>query len=259
MNLKHVMVTGYDATFARLIADASVVDSILVGDSLGMVIAGHESTLEVTMDHMIYHVEAVARGLAKSSSRKLPLVIADMPVGSYQTEVEALRNAQKLIQAGAGMVKLEGPVIEQVVELRSHGIRVCGHIGLTPQSIQDYRVQGKSEGDAQRLKAEAKALDAAGVELLVLEMIPAPLAQEITDATKAVTIGIGAGADCGGQVLVLYDLLGLNRDFNPKFLRKFTQGADWVNEAITTYATEVREQHFPTAKHSFGISSELSH
>lgn len=257
---KHVMVTCYDATFAKLIADAGIIDSVLVGDSVGMVVGGDTSTLNVTLEQMIYHVRAVSRGMRNSTvSEKKPLVIADMPVATYETCEMALRNASRLVEAGAEMIKVEGAVMEQVVALRNAGFRVCGHIGLTPQSIQDFRVQGRSSEEADRLRAEARALDLAGVELLVLEMIPAPLAAEITQNLNAKTIGIGAGKNCGGQVLVLYDLLGLNKEFNPKFLKKFADGAQFVEAALSAYASEVQGERYPGIKHSFGIPSELNH
>ena len=252
---KHLMVTCYDATFARIVGRSAAMDSVLVGDSLGNVIQGKDSTTEVTMEQMLYHIAAVARGLHSSGVSQLPLLIGDMPIHSYETAEAAIKNAHKILNAGAEMVKVEGPVLDVVKALRDEGIRVCGHIGLTPQSIQDYKVQGKTDVEAERLLAEAQALDVAGVELLVLEMIPAALAKKITESVSAVTIGIGAGPDCGGQVLVIYDLLGLNPDFNPKFLKKYGNGFDFVSEALKNYSTEVRMGEFPGEKNSFGVSS----
>jgi 3-methyl-2-oxobutanoate hydroxymethyltransferase len=248
---KLVMLTCYDATFARILADTNVVDYILVGDSAGMVIGGESNTLSVKLQDLFYHTQSVSRGLKNSKSNKKPLLISDMPVNSYRTPEESIENAKILIKAGAEMVKVEGPVHEQVRALRQQSIRVCGHIGLTPQSIQDYKVQGRSEQEADRLLSEAVSLQLAGVELLVLEMIPASLAERITTHIKIPTIGIGAGKGCAGQVLVLYDLLGLNPDFHPKFLKTYTNGYANVSAAIENYAREVRENLFPDDAHQF--------
>ncbi|MDB5036855.1 MAG: panB [Bacteriovoracaceae bacterium] len=248
---KHIMVTCYDATFAKLIAETGAVDSVLVGDSLGMVIQGHDSTLSVSMDQIRYHVAAVARGLHKAKVEKKPLLIADMPVDSYNTIDSAIQNAKSLISVGAEMVKVEGAVSDRVAALKKEGIAVCGHIGLTPQSIQDFKVQGKTELEAQRLLREAKDLSNAGVDLLVLEMIPSSLAKKITESISTPTVGIGAGVYTSGQVLVLYDLLGLNPDFNPKFLKKFMNGAESVSHALKSYSDEVRAEVYPSEKNSF--------
>ncbi len=245
---KHLMVTCYDATFARLIARSEAIDSVLVGDSLGMVIQGAASTLEVSLDDIIYHTRAVRRGLGNSRS---PILIADMPIHSYENSSLAVENAQRLIDAGADMVKVEGPVEDSVRALRAAAIRVCGHIGLTPQTIQDYKVQGRNPAAAARLKQEARCLEEAGCEMLVLEMIPRGLAREITTAASIATIGIGSGADCSGQVLVLYDLLGLNLDFNPRFLKRFTEGGKWTMKALQDYRDAVCLGHFPSQENSF--------
>jgi 3-methyl-2-oxobutanoate hydroxymethyltransferase len=249
--MKHTMITCYDATFAKIIADSNAIDSVLVGDSLGMVIQGHNSTLPVTTQDMIYHISAVAMGLAQSTSAKKPLLIGDMPANSYSTVTYAKRNAALMLNAGAQMVKVEGPVVEIVRALRDEGISVCGHIGLTPQSIHDFKLQGATSAESDRLWQEAKDLEAAGVELLVLEMIPAHLAKKITESIKIPTIGIGAGAHCSGQVLVLYDLLGLNAEFNPKFLKKFLDGYSLIRQAICEYSEEVRSGSYPSEQHSF--------
>lgn len=248
---KKVMVTCYDASFARLLTDTESVDYILVGDSLGMVVGGFENTLTVTMHDMIYHTAAVCRGVAASKSSQKPIVIADMPVGSYDQPSVALENAELLMKAGAEMVKLEGPLVESVRAIRSKEIPVCGHIGLTPQTILDFKVQGKVAAEADRLITEAKNLEAAGVQLLVLEMLPGELAKKISSLISIPTIGIGAGVDCGGQVLVLYDLLGFNPDFNPKFLKKYADGATMIREAVSEYAKEVRSANYPDDAHSF--------
>lgn len=249
---KHVMVTCYDATFARILSDTEAFDSLLIGDSLGNVIQGESSTVSVTMDQMIYHTKAVARGAARAT--RPPLLIADMPAGSYLSPSLAVENAQALIEVGAQMVKLEGNVSPVVKALVEKDIRVCGHIGLTPQTIHDYKVQGRTQAEAERLMEEAKVLEAAGVELLVLELIPWELAKEITEAVKIQTIGIGAGSHCDGQVLVLYDLLGLNPDFSPKFLKKFADGYQWVKEAASRYSHEVKTGSFPQKENAFSMN-----
>jgi len=246
-----VMLTCYDATFARLCAQVEGIDYLLVGDSAGMVIAGHQSTVPVTLDQMIYHTSAVARGLASiPRTSKLPL-IADLPFGSYEDERSALQSSRRLIDAGASMVKLEGPCDRVIQALVSEGIEVCAHIGLTPQTIHDFKVQGKSESEAARLKIEAQTLERAGAQLLVLEMIPASLAKEISDAIAIPTIGIGAGPHCDGQVLVLYDVLGLNASFNPKFLKKFMDGENLIVSALKTFASEVKTGIYPDENQSF--------
>lgn len=254
----HVMVTCYDATFSRLIGSVPHIDSLLVGDSLGMVIGGESNTLSVTLDDIRYHLKAVVRGLSQVSQQvsHRPTIVADMPVGTYDDPDQALANAQSLIAAGADMVKVEGPVSHVIKKLREYGIRVCGHIGLTPQSILEFKVQGTSDSDASRLIEEAQLLDRSGIEWLVLEMIPAPLAATISKAVQALTIGIGAGAECDGQVLVLYDLLGFNPQFNPRFLKKYLNGADLVVSALSQYSQEVRERKFPGVEHQFGLKKD---
>ncbi len=247
---KIVMVTCYDATFAHLVEEAGV-DAILVGDSLGMVIQGHEHTLPVTLDDVIYHCRAVARGCSR------PHLVGDLPFGSYQTTVDdALRSATRLMKEGAVQaVKLEGgePFAEAVHRMTTAGIPVMGHLGLTPQSVHQfggYKIQGRTPSAAERLKHDARCLQEAGAYAVVLEGIPAPLAAEVTAELSIPTIGIGAGIGCSGQVLVLYDLLGLNDAFNPKFLKKFDNLHQRVVEAVGNYAREVRTSDFPTARHS---------
>lgn len=248
---KIAMLTGYDASFAALL-ERNGVDVILVGDSLGNVLQGQKSTLPVTLDHMAYHTECVARGCNR------PLIVADMPFGSYQeSPTQALRNAARLMAAGAQMVKLEGGAFmaETVRFLVERGIPVCAHIGLTPQSVHQlggYRVQGRSEADAARLKADALALEQAGAALVVLEMVPAALAAELTASlTSMATIGIGAGAQCGGQVLVLHDMLGVYPGKKARFVRNFMEGAASIDEAVARYVTSVKDGSFPAAEHCY--------
>lgn len=247
---KIVMVTCYDATFARLV-DAAEVDAILIGDSLGMVIQGHEHTIPVTLDDVIYHARAVARGCQR------PHLVGDLPFGTYQANVDdAVRNAARLMQEGAVQaVKLEGGerVAPAVARMTEAGIPVMGHLGLTPQSVHQfggYRIQGRTVSAAEKLLNDARCLQEAGAYSLVLEGIPLKLAEQVTDALSIPTIGIGAGPACDGQVLVLYDLLGLDDRFNPKFLKKFDNLQERVIAAVGNYAREVRTGDFPTARHS---------
>jgi len=249
-----VMITAYDATFARMLDEAGA-DILLVGDSLGMVVQGNDDTLSVTVDDMIYHCRAVARGAKRAH------VVGDMPFLSYQvTPEEALRNAGRIIAEGhAQSVKLEGgrtvaPVIERMV---GAGIPVMAHVGLTPQSVHamgGFRVQGKSEQDAQRILDDAKAVQDAGAYALVLEGIPGPLADRITEALEIPTIGIGAGVGCDGQVLVCYDLLGLTADLHPKFVKRYDQLFDRGVAAARAYCEEVRARTFPGPEHTFGLT-----
>lgn len=249
-----VMITAYDATFARMLDEAGA-DILLVGDSLGMVVQGNDDTLSVTVDDMIYHCRAVARGAKRAH------VVGDMPFLSYQvTPEEALRNAGRIIAEGrAQSVKLEGgrsvaPVIERMV---GAGIPVMAHVGLTPQSVHamgGFRVQGKSEEDAQRILDDAKAVQDAGAYALVLEGIPGPLADRITEALEIPTIGIGAGVGCDGQVLVCYDLLGLTADLRPKFVKRYDELFDRGVAAARAYCDEVRARNFPGPEHTFGLA-----
>jgi 3-methyl-2-oxobutanoate hydroxymethyltransferase len=246
-----VMVTAYDHPFARL-ADAAGVDVLLVGDSLGMVVLGHDSTLPVTMADMLHHARAVAR------ARPRALVVADLPFMSFQVSPsQAVRNAGRLLQqGGVEAVKLEGgtrvlPMIEAIVRA---DIPVMGHLGLTPQSVHrfgGYRVQGRGPAAGKLLLQEARALEAAGCFALVLEAIPAPLAARITAALAIPTIGIGAGADCDGQVLVLHDLLGVNADFAPRFVRRFGEIGRQTREAVAAFAAAVRSGAFPANEHTY--------
>jgi 3-methyl-2-oxobutanoate hydroxymethyltransferase len=244
------MLTCYDASFARLL-DAQGVDCLLIGDSLGMVIQGLDSTLPVTLDEVAYHTRCVARGLGAA------WLIADMPFGSYQAGPQAaLDSAVKLMQAGAKMVKLEGgawlaPTIAFLVE---RGIPVCAHLGLTPQSVHalgGYRIQGRSDSDAERLLADARALDEAGAALIVLELIPAALAARVTQAVTMATIGIGAGRDVSGQVLVLHDMLDVYPGKKPRFVRNFMQGQPDIGAAVAAYVAAVKDRSFPGPEHGY--------
>ena len=246
---KIAMLTCYDASFAALL-DRAGVDALLIGDSLGMVIGGHASTLPVTLDEMIYHTRCVAAGARQA------LVLADMSFGSYQASREqAYANAARLMAAGAQMVKLEGgawlaPTVEFLV---ARGIPVCGHLGLQPQSVHrvgGYKAQGKTEASARVLREDAQALAMAGIELLVLEMVPASLAAEITAQGTVPTIGIGAGPGCSGQVLVLYDMLGIYPK-PARFVRNFMTEGKTIEVAIGAYVTAVKDGSFPAAEHCF--------
>jgi 3-methyl-2-oxobutanoate hydroxymethyltransferase len=246
-----VAMTAYDVLFARLLEEAEV-DLILVGDSLGQVVLGYDSTIPVTLDEMIHHARAVKRGAPGT------LVVLDMPFMSYQASVEdALRNAGRALkEAGVEAVKLEGGherTCETIRALVGAGIPVMGHIGLTPQSVHalgGYRVQGRSEASAELIHKEAAALEEAGVFAMVLELIPAALAAEISSSLTVPTVGIGAGAGCDGQVLVLYDALGLNPGFKPRFLKLFADLHGAALDGVRAYAREVRERTYPDEEHS---------
>ena len=246
-----VMLTCYDAAFARLLEQAGV-DVLLVGDSLNQVLAGHENTLSTTLDQMIYHAASVRRGSRRA------LVFVDLPFLTYQVSIpEAIRNAGRVLQeSGAHGVKLEGGVhmAETVSALVERGIPVVGHLGLTPQSVNalgGYRVQGREDKSAERLLTDAQALEAAGACAIVLELVPAAVAGRISKALAIPTIGIGAGPHCDGQVLVLHDMLGLNEQFSPKFLKHYAQLGESVRVAVRAYAAEVREGKYPGKEHSF--------
>jgi len=252
---KICMVTAYDATFARILDDAGA-DVLLVGDSLGMVVQGNDSTLPVTMDQMVYHSKAVSRGSKRAH------VVGDLPFMSYQNSVEeAVRNAGRLVsEGGVGSVKLEGgaefsQTIERIVRA---SIPVMGHLGLTPQSVHKmggYVVQGRDEQTARRLLEDAVALEAAGCYAVVLEGVPLELAKQITARLSIPTIGIGAGKHCDGQVLVCYDLLGLNPDFKPKFVKRYADLFTGITQAAQSFFTEVRAETFPDTDHSFHSTS----
>jgi 3-methyl-2-oxobutanoate hydroxymethyltransferase len=253
-----VMLTCYDATFARLL-DQGGAEMLLVGDSLGMVIQGHEHTLPVTLDEMIYHCKAVVRGSKQAH------VVGDLPFGSYQSSPEeALHSGIRMMkEGGVQSVKLEGGArsVESVARLTEAGVPVMGHLGLTPQSVHQlggYKLQGRSLDAAHRLIEDAIALQDAGAYALVLEAVPAPLAARVTEVLSIPTIGIGAGAECDGQVLVIYDLLGLDDRFHPSFLKKYLNLSAQVSEAVGEYASEVRSRTFPGAEHSQQGAAELA-
>jgi 3-methyl-2-oxobutanoate hydroxymethyltransferase len=245
------MLTAYDATFARLF-DRAGIEVLLVGDSLGNVIQGQTTTLPVTMDQMVYHCAAVRRGTERAH------LVGDLPFGSYQASAdEAVKNAMRLCaEGGAESVKLEGggeyaEVIQRIVRA---GVPVMGHIGLTPQSVHKlggYVVQGRTEEKAQKLLDDAKALEQAGCYALVLEMMPAELSAEISRSVSMPVIGIGAGAGCDGQVLVCYDLLGMNPDFTPRFVKKYLDLASLIDDAARKYKEDVREGSFPGPEQTF--------
>jgi 3-methyl-2-oxobutanoate hydroxymethyltransferase len=247
---KLVMLTAYDASFAA-ISEAAGVDILLIGDSLGMVIQGHDSTLPVTMAETEYHVRSVVRGSQKA------FILADMPFGSFQESKEqAFRNAARLMAAGAQMVKLEGGavMVETTRFLVERGIAVCAHIGLTPQSVNTlggYRVQGKGESAVEKLVADAKALEAAGAAIVLMEAMPAIAARRVTEALTVPTIGIGAGPDVSGQVLVGYDMLDIYPGRKARFVKNFMAGAPSVKAAIEAYVREVKAKAFPGPEHCF--------
>lgn len=256
---KIAMLTCYDATFAKLCAAAGV-DILLVGDSLGMVLQGAENTLQVTMQDMIYHTKCVAAGAPDT------LIITDMPYGSYEhSQPEALANAQNLIDAGAHIVKIEGggEMVNTARHLVKNGIAVCSHLGFTPQSVQQlggYKIQGKTDESAQKILHDAIQMSAAGVCMVLLEMVPAALAKQISEHLQIPTVGIGAGVNCDGQVLVLQDLLGIytgpaskkSGEYKaPRFAKNFLSDTGSIEKAITSYVQAVKNKSFPAAEHSY--------
>lgn len=254
---KITMLTAYDYTTAKLL-DESGADTLLVGDSLGMVMLGYDSTLKVTVDDIIHHTKAVARGAKRA------MVIADMPYLSYHVSVEeTIRNAGRLIQEGdAQAVKLEGgeEILDMVKGLIRAQIPVIGHLGLTPQSVNmmgGYKVQGKSEAQAKKLINDAKLLEEAGVFGIVLECVPRQLAELISKSISIPTIGIGAGVGCDGQVLVIQDMLGMYSDLTPKFVKQYRKIGDDIRTGVKEYIQEVKEGVFPEEKHSFTIKKEI--
>ena len=247
---KITMLTCYDASFATLLETAGV-ETLLIGDSLGNVLQGHETTLPVTLRDIVYHTACVARGAKRA------FIIGDMPFGTFQlSPPETFRNAAEIMAAGAQMVKLEGgqPMAETIAYLVQRGVPVCGHLGLTPQSVHQlggYKVQGRQQNDAERLLEDAKLIEEAGAGMLVLEAIPSPLAKQVTEALRIPTIGIGAGVDCSGQVLVLHDMLDVFPGKKAKFVKNFMQGAGSIQAAVERYVKEVKAKTFPDRDHSF--------
>jgi len=246
-----VMLTAYDASFAWQL-EAAGVDVALVGDSLGMVVQGHTSTLPVTLEHMVYHTSAVARGLSAT------LLVADLPFMADRDVAHALEAGARLVgEAGAAMVKIEGGgahVLDAIAALTARAIPVCAHLGLTPQSVHrfgGFRVQGREQAAADRVLADALAVQAAGAELLVMEGVPVALGRRVTEALAIPVIGIGAGPDCDGQVLVIHDMLGITPGKRPKFSKDFLAGHDSVGAAIAAYAEDVRSGAFPAPEHCF--------
>lgn len=247
---KIACLTAYDASFATVLDEAGI-DIILVGDSLGMVVQGHETTVRVTVDDMLYHSRAVARGCERA------MLMVDMPFMSYSSSAQALETARRLMQeGGAHMVKLEGGMreVETVQKLAEQGVPVCGHIGLQPQLIHKlggYRVQGRDNHQATKMIEDAVELEKAGADVLLLECVPAFLAAEITANLSIPTIGIGASPDCDGQILVLHDILGITAGHVPKFAKNFIQGKESIQDAIGSYVADVKAGKFPAAEHCF--------
>jgi len=242
---KITMLTAYDYQIARILEEAQI-DIILVGDSLGMVFQGQPDTKQVTMEAMVYHTQVVARG-AKNT-----LIVSDMPIHSYDTPTQALTNAKQLLQAGAQAIKIEGNQTAVLSKLRETDIPIMGHVGLLPQTAEEFRVQGKTPQQADKIWRDALALDEAGVFSIVLECIPEWLARKITQDVKAPTIGIGAGQHCDGQVLVVTELLGLvGKDHLPKFVKHYAQLTDIIREAVKEYIDEVIKGKYPEKKHTY--------
>ena len=246
---KFTCLTAYDFTFARVLDDCGV-EVLLVGDSLGMVIQGQPTTLPVTVDDMVYHTRAVCRGARNA------LVITDLPFLSHTSPAQALENAARLMREGAHVVKLEGGAYlsETIHELSKFGIPVCAHLGLQPQSVHKlggYKVQGRTDDGAEKMLEEAKLLQEAGADLMLLECVPADLATKITQILHVPVIGIGAGAHCDGQVLVLHDVLGITADIKPKFVKDFMQGQTSIQAAIKAYIQAVKSGSYPSQEHSF--------
>lgn len=248
---KVTVLTAFDYSLARILDHAGI-DIVLVGDSLGMVALGHGSTRPVTMADMLHHTRAVSRAVSRA------LVVADMPHGSYRTSPDAVRNARRLtVQGGADAVKLEGgaEIERQITAILSAGIPVMGHLGLLPQSVEtaaDYRVKGQTKTEADRMLADARLLDGLGVFAMVLECIPSPLAAKISKAVKCPTIGIGAGASADGQVLVTADMLGMQSEVRPRFVRRYAELENTIEKAVKKYCGDVAEGRYPSSSESYG-------
>jgi 3-methyl-2-oxobutanoate hydroxymethyltransferase len=246
---KIAALTAYDASFAKLF-DEQNIDVLLIGDSLGMVLKGEDSTLGVSVDDIAYHTQCVRRGAARA------FVIADMPFMSYATPEQAYQQAATLMRAGASMVKLEGGewLLDTVCGLVERSVPVCGHLGLTPQSVNvlgGFKVQGRSQDQAEALIASSQALENAGIQLLVLECVPSSLAKRISDMLSIPVIGIGAGADTDGQILVMHDMLGISANYMPKFSKNFLAQTGDIRSAVSTYIDDVKHNTFPSSEHWF--------
>lgn len=248
---KIACLTAYDASFARL-ADAAGVEIVLVGDSLGMVVHGHGTTVGVTNEHIVYHTQAVATGLSRA------FLMADMPFLSFATRDAAIHGAQQLMQkGGAKMVKLEGGAVQaDIVEfLTARGVPVCGHLGLQPQMVHKlggFKVQGREDALAKQMREDARVLEQAGADMLLIECVPSGLARSITQSAGVPVIGIGAGPDVDAQILVMHDILGVSRGRVPRFVKNFMQGRDDIEAAMKAYVSEVKSGAFPAAEHGFG-------
>jgi len=241
---KIIMLTAYDYQIAKLLDEVGI-DLILVGDSLGMVVQGYTDTKSVTMEDMIYHTRAVARG-AKNT-----LIVGDMPINSDNTPEDALKNAKRFMDSGADCVKIEGNKKEIVKTLIGNGVPVMGHIGLLPQTAPAYRVRGKEANEAQKILQDAQELDKMSVFSMVLESIPENLAAEITEAVKAPTIGIGAGKYCDGQVLVINDMLGLDPNFSPKYVKRYAELHEVIKRAVENFTEDVQAGRYPDREHTY--------
>lgn len=246
---KFAVLTAYDATFAHLASSADI-EVLLVGDSLGMVLQGQDSTVPVTMQDMAYHTGCVKRG------NQGALLMADLPYMSYSTPEQCMQNAAVLMQAGAHIIKLEGGswLVDSVKQLAERGVPVCAHLGLTPQSVHKfggYKVQGRDQAAAEQMVADAKALEAAGADILLLECVPSPLAKQITESVSIPVIGIGAGPDTDAQVLVVQDMLGITVGRTPKFVKNYLTDGRNIQQAIQAYGDEVRNGQFPQTEHEF--------
>jgi len=246
---KFAVVTAYDATFSHLASSAGI-EVLLVGDSLGMVLQGQESTVPVTLEHMCYHTQAVKQG------NQGALIMADLPFMSYATPEQAIDSAALLMQSGAQMVKLEGGawLVDTVAMLSERGIPVCSHLGLTPQYVHKfggYKVQGRDEAAAKQMLSDAKAMEQAGADMLLLECVPSDLAKQLTKSVSIPVIGIGAGSDTDAQVLVCYDMLGMNPGHIPKFVKNYMVQGRTIQQAFEAYAQEVKTGAFPAAEHGF--------
>jgi 3-methyl-2-oxobutanoate hydroxymethyltransferase len=246
---KITMLTAYDASFAKLF-DEQGVDILLIGDSLGMVLQGHDDTLPVTIEDIAYHTRAVRKGTQRA------FVVADMPFMSYASAEQTYANAAKLMSSGASMVKLEGGswLAETITGLNQRGVPVCGHLGLTPQSVHvfgGFKVQGRNELQAEQMLEQAQQLAKAGIQLLVLECVPSSLAQKISNAVNVPVIGIGAGAKTDGQVLVMHDMFGISANYMPKFSKNYLLESGDIRKAVTNFIDEVRSGAFPSEQHSF--------